>query len=205
MILTCMHVIQVVILTKLEIMLPLYWNTSTRHLLLHTVEFIERFGNIWAFSMLGVERIHVMIKKLGRSKRNIMASIQKNNDRLAQSQLQWRYDSEHKWSFDARQSSLQMKKDIPERKHDVLPKGGLNKRTLQSDTFFKYFQDAWTVVSPEFREFRDQYYVTYLRRCKRKKIQPVPFHMWREDKNTAEQKRYKTHIYLALVMFYLSL
>lgn len=166
-------------------MLPLYWNTSTRHLLLHTVDFIERFGNVWAFSMLGVERIHVMIKNLGRSKRNIMTSIQKNNDLLAQSQLlQWRYDSEHKWSTDAQQSSLLLKKDIPERRQLVLPKGSLNKRNLKSSTFFKYFQDAWTVISPEFREFRDQYYVTYVRRCRTRKRQPVPFNMWREDTNT---------------------
>ena len=187
-------------------MLPLYWNTSTRHLLLHTVDFIERFGNVWAFSMLGVERIHVMIKKLGRSKRDIMVSIQKNNDLLAQSQLQWRYDSEHKWSTNARQSSFLLKKNIPEHRRLVLPKGSLNKRTLESDRFFKYFQDAWTTVSPEFREFRDQYYVTYLRRCKKKKEQPVPFKRWREGRNTAEQKRYNyTHIYLALIMFYLAL
>ena len=190
MIYTCTYVIQAVILTRLEIMLPLYWNTSTRHLLLHTVEFIERFGNVWAFSMLGVERIHVMIKKLGRSKRNIMASIQKNNDLLAQSQLQWRYDSEHKWSTNARQSSFLLKKDIPQRNYVVLPKGSLNKRYLESDTMFKYFQDAWTVGRPDFREFRDQYYVTYLRKCRREKTCPVPFNMWREDTNTAEQKRY---------------
>ena len=145
-----------------------------------------------------------MIKKLGRSKRNIMASIQKNNDFLAQSQLQWRYDSEHKWSTDARQSSFLLKKDIPERRYLVLPKGSLNKRTLDF-TFFKYFQDAWTVVSPDFREFRDQYYVTYLRKCRRENRKPVSFKMWQADTNTEEQKRYNTHIYLALVMFYLSL
>ena len=202
MIYTCTYVIQARILTKLEIMLPLYWNTSTRHLLLHTVDFIERFGHVWAFSMLGVERIHVMIKKLGRSKRNIMASIQKNNDLLAQSQLQWRYDSEHKWSTDARQSSFLLKKDIPERRYLVLPKGSLNKRTLDF-AFFKYFQDAWTVVSPDFREFRDQYYVTYLRKCRRENRKPVSFKMWQADTNTEEQKRYNTHIYLALIIFYL--
>ena len=54
----------VIILTKLEIALPLYWNTSTRHYLLHIADAIEKMGSFWAFSMLGAERVHVTIKKL---------------------------------------------------------------------------------------------------------------------------------------------
>lgn len=56
----------VVVLTQLEIWLPLYWNTSTRHFLLHITDCVARIGHFWSFSMLGVERIHVTIKKLAR-------------------------------------------------------------------------------------------------------------------------------------------
>ena len=53
-------------LTELEIMLPIYWNTSTRHILLHIGRHIRRLGSFWAFSMLGVERYHTTIKHLVR-------------------------------------------------------------------------------------------------------------------------------------------
>ena len=56
----------VVVLTQLEILLPLYCNTSTRHFLLHIVDCVTRIGHFWSFSMLGVERIHITIKKLAR-------------------------------------------------------------------------------------------------------------------------------------------
>ena len=182
-----------VILAKLEIMLPLYWNTSTRHFLLHIFEFIERFGNVWSFSMLGVERIHVMIKKLGKSKRNIMTSIRKHNDLLVHSQLDWRYKKGHSWSTKARQSSFQMKRPVPERQHLVQPKGAMTEIEVDP-VVFKYLQDAWTAVNPGFREFRDQYYVTYLRNCKRKKQEPVPFSVWRVTGNTPEQQRYVLNV-----------
>lgn len=54
----------VVVLTKLEIALPVYWNTTTRHHLLHIADAIAKMGSFWAFSMLGAERVHVTIKKL---------------------------------------------------------------------------------------------------------------------------------------------
>jgi hypothetical protein len=54
-----------VVLAELEKALPIYWNTSTRHLLLHMYETILSLGHFWSISMLGVERLHVLIKHLG--------------------------------------------------------------------------------------------------------------------------------------------
>lgn len=54
------------VLTRLETLLPLYWQTSTRHILLHIGKHIEYLGAFWAFNMLGVERYHVVIKQLVR-------------------------------------------------------------------------------------------------------------------------------------------
>lgn len=65
-------------LTELEILLPIFWNTSTRHVLLHIGRHIERLGSFWAFSMLGVERYHVTIKQLVRYVRNNMHAIKSN-------------------------------------------------------------------------------------------------------------------------------
>ena len=171
---------------------------------------MKRFGNVWAFSMLGVERIHVMIKKLGKSRRNIMSSIRKHNDLLVHSQLEWRYEAGHDWSFDARESSFLKKQPVPSRLFNVAPQGGMTK-VLVDPRVFKYFQDAWTAVNPDFREFRDQYYVTYLRNCKRKRKDPVPFNVWRVDSNTPEQLRFVLicctlyYIYCGMYMFYCSM
>jgi hypothetical protein len=170
-------------------MLPLYWNSSTRHFLLHTFKFIKKLGHFWAFSMLGVERLHLTIKRLARSKKNIMKSIQKYNDVLIQSQLQWRYDDQHTWSFKSQKSSFKLKEAVPKQNQVVEPLGALRKREVNSKSF-KYLQDAWTAENPAFREFRDQYYVTYLRNCKKQRTEPVPFCKWRVSQNTPEQKRY---------------
>lgn len=37
--------------------------------------------------MMGVERLHVMIKKLGKSRRNMMSSVKTNYDLYVQSQV----------------------------------------------------------------------------------------------------------------------
>jgi hypothetical protein len=130
-----------------------------------------------------------MIKKLGKSKRNIMGSIRKHNDLLVHSQLQWRYEQGHKWSTKSRQSSFQQKTPVPERLYNVEPQGGLRKAQVKQSVF-EYLQNAWGATDRYFREFRDQYNVTYLRNCRRAQREPVPFNAWRVDINTPEQKRF---------------
>ena len=147
--------------------------------------------------MLGVERLHVMIKKLAKSAKNIMVSIQKNNDRLIQSQLQWRYDPSHKWATKGRQSNFMNKQPIPQMNGDAQPRGGLRMIKV-SKTLFKYLQDEWTIKSKPFDKFRDKYY-TYVRRCKREKTQPVPLAQWQYDRNKAnseEEQRYYNNLYV---------
>ena len=52
---------------ELEIMLPLYWNTITLHLLVCRVaEQVLKFGAFHAQNMLHVERLHVLLKNLCR-------------------------------------------------------------------------------------------------------------------------------------------
>ena len=143
-------------LAKLEVMLSLYWNTPTRHFLLHTFEFIVNCGHFWAFSMLGVERLHVTIKKLGKSKRNIMKSIQTRNDRTIQSQLEWRYTPDHEWTNKSRPSSFQMKKPIPEDCGIVQPKGQLRKKQVNSRVF-QTLENEWAVSNNAFNRCREKY------------------------------------------------
>ena len=66
----------VLVLAKCELHLPLYWNTSVRHHLLHLVEFIKRCGPYDNFSMSVFERFHTVFKKLLRSKKTAGAEMQ---------------------------------------------------------------------------------------------------------------------------------
>jgi hypothetical protein len=65
------------ILARLELKLPLYWCSSTRHFLLHAVEQIKKFGSFWVHSMLGAERYHVLLKRLACCTHNKMKSLAK--------------------------------------------------------------------------------------------------------------------------------
>ena len=63
------------VLAECEARLPLYWNTTVRHVLLHMVSFIERCGPYDSHSMACFERFHTLFKKLVRAKRGEMQSI----------------------------------------------------------------------------------------------------------------------------------
>ena len=62
----------VMTLAEAETLLPVYWNTMVRHVLLHITSFIERCGPFKAQSMCGYERFHTMFKKLIRGRKNVL-------------------------------------------------------------------------------------------------------------------------------------
>jgi hypothetical protein len=142
--------------------------------------------------MLGVERIHVMIKKLGKSKKNIMASIQKNNDLLCQSQLEWRYQKDHKWSNDGKGSSLHLKQPVPLQQGKVQPRGGMWKRKA-SRSVFQALENEWTIHNRDFDRLRDRW-STYAKRHRRSRSKRpfVEFREWIQQQDLPpEHKRYK--------------
>lgn len=65
----------VLVLTKCEIHLPLYWCTIVRHTLLHMTAFIRRCGPYNSFTMSKFEAFHTIFKKLVRAKNGEMQSI----------------------------------------------------------------------------------------------------------------------------------
>ena len=84
-------------LSALECLLPVFWNTSTRHQLLHMVTYICRAGSIWAHNMLKFERMHCLLKDMVRGYKNLMQSVA-NTYVLLQSQLLgWQFNGEHKY------------------------------------------------------------------------------------------------------------
>lgn len=144
------------VLALLEVALPLYWNTSTRHYLLHIADSITKMGHLWAFSMLGVERLHVLIKHLSKGRKNIMKSFPKNYNLFSTSQICWRHDPEHQWSNKGDGSSLHSKQAVPSQNQTVCALGMQTKRTA-SPGINQMLQDSWEVLCPEFRAFRAKY------------------------------------------------
>ena len=124
--------------------------------------------------MLGVERLHVLIKSLAANgSKNLMVTFQKKYAVFREAQVQWRHASDHVWSNNR---SVWNKQPVPEQKHSFVLKGKLKKRTF-TGVELGYLQDLWAVRSKPYDVFRDSYY-TYVRNCNRKKAAPAPFAQW---------------------------
>ena len=65
-----------VVMTKLEMMMPIDWNTTVVHLFtFHTVDTITAVGPFNAANILDIERFYTLFKSLARGRENVVASI----------------------------------------------------------------------------------------------------------------------------------
>ena len=133
-----------------------------------------------------------MIKKLGKSKRNIMKSIQKNNDLLCQSQLEWRFQESHKWSNEGKASGLHIKQAIQKPQGEVKPEGAM-RRKKASTAVFRTLEDEWAIRSQDFDKLRDKWR-SYKKKCVRLKKVPLGFSEWQQKHRQElpeEQRRFE--------------
>ena len=80
----------VIDMANLEVLLPVFWNTQVRHMLLcRFIPQLDEYGSFWAIAMLVIECYHCLIKKLGRSRKNMMASIVNNYEIFDIRHTQW--------------------------------------------------------------------------------------------------------------------
>jgi hypothetical protein len=146
-------------------------------------------GHFWAMSMLGVERLHVLIKHLSKGRKNILKSMQKKYNLLCTSQIAWRHDPTHEWSNEGYKSSLSKKKPVVKATNskNLMGKQTKVKGTDQlyvlnlcitllpyvsilytkytaDDELFKQLEDQWAVLNRDFDAFRDKYH-TYVKKC----------------------------------------
>lgn len=175
------------VLAKLEEVLPIYWNTSTRHFLLHMYTIILSLGNFWSISMLGVERLHVLIKTLSRGKKHLLATFQNKYSLFCQSQLRWKYATDHQWT---NPRSIFGKDSVQPAEGYVVLMGKQIKRGV-SDEAFKNLQNEWAIRDKEYDKFKDSY-ETYETRCKEQKKVPDSFANWNPLRSpTTESDRKK--------------
>lgn len=90
----------------LELVLPVYWQVISHHLLCHAHDQIENMGAFWAQNMLAIERLHVLLKQLARGTRNLMSSIMNNYNIYDAAHTEMRGDTSFKWTSEPRRSSL---------------------------------------------------------------------------------------------------
>ena len=87
-----------VVMTKLETLMPIDWNTTVVHISTqHTVDIIMALGPFHAANILDIERFHTLFKSLARGKENVMASI-KNHYLLLEVSLSARMNEDMDWT-----------------------------------------------------------------------------------------------------------
>lgn len=154
-------------LAELEIKLPLFWCSVTRHWLLHIIPKCRLFGSVWAWNMLPWERLHVLLKGLARGKRNMVSSFRIWYDLFDQAQTDWRprYDQ---WTLECNRSSISAERWIVYNTGSVKVLGRMVPGIID-DPMMSMVQDLWTILNKEFDKLRDRYRTDVARRKKRKR------------------------------------
>ena len=94
------------IMTKLEMHLPVQWNTTVVHIFVfHTVHILQSCGPFCASNLMDIERFHTLFKSLARGRGKIMASI-KNHFGILEASLWNRATVDMVWTTAARPSSM---------------------------------------------------------------------------------------------------
>ena len=149
-----------VIMSKLESMMPISWNTTVIHILTHhTIDIIERVGPFNVANILDIERFHTLFKKLARGRTNIMASI-KNHYLLLEIALTARLNEDVDWTRLAAKSTMagySQRQDSDDRSDRMFtPKGGAKKYTIPEQDR-RQIQNLWADEYPEYFEFHRRF------------------------------------------------
>lgn len=111
-------------MTELEIALPMYWNTLAKHLVpCRLFEQMELWGRMWAHNMMVFERMHVLLKGMVRSGKNMTASVANTYGMYCVSQSKQRFNSDISWANEAKRSSLSCRPFLEEQNSKVIPLG----------------------------------------------------------------------------------
>ena len=155
----------VLVLADCEASLPLYWNTSVRHHLLHLVSFLRRCGPFEAFSMAAFERFHTIFKKLVRARCGVMQSLVNHYAMLVMGD-KWRCtpdeegeEGEVAFATAPYASSIAAASDVDftAEHHDVAV-GGILMDAVLDPGLYEHVQDQWALKFKDpYDKMRDRY------------------------------------------------
>lgn len=133
---------QIPLCAALEVELPTYWNTITKHLLYcRLFQQIEDWGRLSFSNMLPFERMHVLLKSFARSSKNMLVSISKNNHLYVMSENSDRF-KQHRYANKPRHSNILVQQDVPEAKGNVTIKA-LNSHNGDKPPFLSKTGSRW--------------------------------------------------------------
>ena len=172
-----------VVMTELEMALPLSWNTTVIHLFtFHTVELLEAAGPFIEQNMLDIERYHTLFKSMARGTTNIMCSIKNHYEIFEACQQNRLLEDDVEWTADPRPSTaagLAAKPDSALKDERCVSTVGDGAPGVLPDADFLQVQALWALQYPTFADMLKQY-SRYARNYKREHRgqAAVPFSQW---------------------------
>jgi hypothetical protein len=150
-----------VVMTELEMALPLHWNTTVLHLFtFHTVELLEAAGPFIEQNMLDIERYHTLFKSFARGRTNIMCSIKNHYELFEACQQNRLLEDDVEWTAAPRASTaagLAAKPDSALKDERCVSTVGDGVEGVLSDADFLQVQALWALHYPAYAELLKRY------------------------------------------------
>ena len=115
---------------------------------------MREWGSFWAINMLFVERLHVLLKRMGAGHKDRMQSFANHYDIWQACQTTWRW--EQQWTSPAKQSTMAGYKDIPEYAAVAVAKGARGTRRLDRDLHMQLLE-LWATEIKQFDKLLDKF------------------------------------------------
>ena len=155
----------IIALADLENVFPIQWCSQVMHVALHLCTFIRRCGPFREHSMLGFERLHVVIKRLVRGRKNMLASFHNHYEMMVGSS-EWRCIADRKdqinakdglWRTPGFSSSITgHRADIDYSDKQVRYSGSQQTATLDAADY-EEVQDLWSFQHQRYATVRNGY------------------------------------------------
>ena len=141
----------------------MYWNTLAKHLVpCRLFEQMDLWGRMWAHNMLVFERMHVLLKGMVRSGKNMTASVATTYGMYCVSQSKQRFNSDVSWANEAKSSSLSCRPLIAKELRNTVPLGikSAPVRTLPEQVYAQLL-NLWGTKKEAFKNLK----LKYLKTC----------------------------------------
>ena len=151
-----------VIMTQLEMALPLSWSTTVVHIFtFHILHLLEAAGPYCVANMMDYERYHTLFKKFARGRMNLMQSIREHHTLWLACQDQRNQQVQLKWEKTPLRSTPAGFQSRPKSKNRldrfVSTKGSIEKKYTLLDHELVQIELLWATVDEEYGAFHARF------------------------------------------------
>ena len=124
--------------------------------ILYFMRFVQmrKWGSFWAINMLFVERLHVLLKRMGAGHKDRMQSFANHYDIWQACQSTWRW--EQAWTSPAKRSTMAGYKDTPEHDTVTVALGARGSRKLDRILHMQVLE-LWATENTVFDKLLDKF------------------------------------------------